>query len=443
MMKKNRVKKTISLLIFAAVLAAGVLQLDLDQGHAFDGNKDNTYYYLEKVDEDGKPVIGATFSIEGTNLETGAKVFTYLDNDIVDTWTTTTENNGSVEIWTGAGGKSKVVYKEIVTPEGYEKADDLVLVMWLNGSTGDWEGTVNGASVPPGTHDPIVIVNKLKKREIKIAKKEEGKGGAYLKGAVLEITGTKVNGIAIDKITINTAEEAATVSLPAGTYTLHEVAAPEGYELAEDITFDVAMDGTVTVDGKEVGEVTMTDKKTHEPKPLLSVKKTSNVKKAKPGDVIPFEITVTNKGDADAEEVIVLDTMGDALSYVSDDSNGTVDGQKISWNVKVAAGETRTININCRINASATGKVINNVEITNVKSEFIEPSEGEDEFEIVLGESEEPVKVDDTDEPTGKEVKEGKDSSSTGDSMTMASVLALILAAGGAVIALGRRRNLS
>ncbi len=44
------------------------------------------------------------------------------------------------------------------------------------------------------------------------------------------------------------------------TYTLHEENAPEGYAYAEDITFTVEKNGTVTVDGKDVnGTVVMKD----------------------------------------------------------------------------------------------------------------------------------------------------------------------------------------
>lgn len=46
------------------------------------------------------------------------------------------------------------------------------------------------------------------------------------------------------------------------TYTLSEVTAPSGYEVAEDITFTVEKDGTVSIDGKSVdnNEVIMKDK---------------------------------------------------------------------------------------------------------------------------------------------------------------------------------------
>ena len=48
--------------------------------------------------------------------------------------------------------------------------------------------------------------------------------------------------------------------LKPGDYTLHEVTAPKGYILADDITFTLSKTGEITVDGAKVDTVTMTDK---------------------------------------------------------------------------------------------------------------------------------------------------------------------------------------
>ena len=284
--------------------------------------------------------------------------------------------------------------------------------------------------------------------EVKIAKKDTG--GAYLKGAVLEITGTTKAGHAIEKKTITSTEEAVTLGLPSGTYTLHEVEPPEGYELVDDVVFTVE-DGVVTVEGEEVDEVVMVDPKKEEPKPKLSVKKTSEVKKAKPGDVIPFVITVTNDGDGDADDVVVFDTMGKGLTYVSDDSEGVTSGSKVSWNVKVPAGGEKVININCRIDKSAAGKVVNNVEIEGQEEE---PISGEDEFEVELyetGEKEEVEKGDKAEKEDGereKKPEKGKDKIEdserpvkTGDKQDLIGFALLLAASAFMLFALEYRRK--
>lgn len=82
-------------------------------------------------------------------------------------------------------------------------------------------------------------------------------GGSELNGAVLELTdGT---GALVDKWTSTTT--ARTFELKPGTYKFHEVSAPSGYLVADDITFTVAIDGTITVDGKTVDKVVMIDRK--------------------------------------------------------------------------------------------------------------------------------------------------------------------------------------
>ena len=45
--------------------------------------------------------------------------------------------------------------------------------------------------------------------------------------------------------------------IPAGSYTLHEVAAPDGYLIATDIAFSMDEQGVVTLDGVEVSAATV------------------------------------------------------------------------------------------------------------------------------------------------------------------------------------------
>ena len=82
-------------------------------------------------------------------------------------------------------------------------------------------------------------------------------GGSELEGAVLELT--DATGALVDKWTSTTI--ARTFELKPGTYKFHEVSAPSGYLVADDITFTVAIDGTITVDGKTVDKVVMIDGK--------------------------------------------------------------------------------------------------------------------------------------------------------------------------------------
>jgi uncharacterized repeat protein (TIGR01451 family) len=76
------------------------------------------------------------------------------------------------------------------------------------------------------------------------------------------------------------------------------------------------------------------------------------------GDVIVFTLRVTNTGDETAENVVVTDSMPgflDILDVVSSKGSVTVSGRDVRVNVgTVAHGEVVIINIQARVNESAT-----------------------------------------------------------------------------------------
>ena len=88
-----------------------------------------------------------------------------------------------------------------------------------------------------------------------------------LPGAKLKLT-DKVANVVLDEWTTDGTEHVYGQILP-GTYVLTETAAPNGYELADPIEFEVMPDGTVMVNGKAlpVPVVTMIDKDDTEKKP--------------------------------------------------------------------------------------------------------------------------------------------------------------------------------
>ena len=105
--------------------------------------------------------------------------------------------------------------------------------------------------------------------------------------------------------TITSTTSSSSVTLDPGEYTLEETVAPEGYiRNTEKITFVVADDGKVTIDGKEVSEVVMKN----EPIIVYISKKSINGKTELPGATI----TITDK-----DGKIVKDLDGQELTWKS------------------------------------------------------------------------------------------------------------------------------
>lgn len=172
---------------------------------------------------------------------------------------------------------------------------------------------------------------------------------------------------------------------------------------------------TIVKDGEAAEDVVFTNVKktdtTEDPKgddpepaktPLLSITKTTDVKNVQVGDVVPYTITITNSGEGDATGVEIVDALPEGLTYVSDDSNGAVDGQNVTWTVDVAAGESVRIVINAQINENASGKVVNSASITpNVNVPTV-PQKDVDEESVEIAKP-------DTSLTTGDGEDEGKD----------------------------------
>lgn len=98
----------------------------------------------------------------------------------------------------------------------------------------------------------VLFINR--RDGVPIEKKDDG--GNLLEGSKLQVkdsTGEVVHEFTSKK------EATTLVALAPGNYKLHEVSAPSGYELAEDIEFTVTDQETVKVDGAKVDAVTMID----------------------------------------------------------------------------------------------------------------------------------------------------------------------------------------
>lgn len=159
-----------------------------------------------------------------------------------------------VESWTSNGVEHKVVLSEGTytlhedsAPAGYAVANDITFTV-------DAEGNV---SVDGNPVSEVVMVDEYAFHDV-IISKVDAANNKELAGAVLKVTDKEGN--EVDKWTSEDGKN-HTVTVKPGTYTFTEVSAPKGYELAESITFNVDLNGKVTIDGKEVTAVVMKDAK--------------------------------------------------------------------------------------------------------------------------------------------------------------------------------------
>lgn len=149
---------------------------------------------------------------------------------------------------------------EVIAPEGYVRSNDTYYVS-IGGATAD--GITIGNAPDPWTNDPT-------EKEFTV-EKVSADGGELLSGAVFQVLdeGKKL----IEGKTITTLNGGSgTVTLPLGKYFLQETAAPEGYELNEElIPFEVTTNGRNTVTVKntpKTGSLTI-QKADEDGKPLL------------------------------------------------------------------------------------------------------------------------------------------------------------------------------
>ena len=166
----------------------------------------------------------------------------------------TEENSANTTEWTG----------RFDNLPAYENGE-LISYRVIEANSGDFSGLytpdseeqivvvdMNSTTGMSGTNHPNTPNTSI---EIAVSKRAVG-ATAELKGAKLQVLNAegKVavdgNGEKLEWTSSNTPHKLA--SMPVGLYKLHEVSAPSGYELAEDIQFRVNVDGTVEVfDGKD------------------------------------------------------------------------------------------------------------------------------------------------------------------------------------------------
>ena len=204
---------------------------------------------VAKVDENGKPLAGATFAVAAAD-------------DPADTRTVTTGEDGTAALdaaWLVAGRTYTIT--EVEAPAGFELAgsasftvaedgtvslvaDDGSVVATVLGKdgSGSYEATVDGRTAVITAADTSIAAQL-----VKVA------GSAPLAGAEFELAPAESSAFADGSAEARTLEvnanglTALSGLVAGGTYVLRETVAPAGYELiAGELTFTVGEDGTLT-----------------------------------------------------------------------------------------------------------------------------------------------------------------------------------------------------
>lgn len=178
---------------------------------------------ISKQDVYGEELSGAEMELENA------------DGELIDEWISDGTNHIVTEFPAGA-----YVLKEIAAPDGYIIATDIKFTVDVYGNV-TVENT-DAVAVSEDGNPLIVMVDDTTKVRIS---KQDITTGEELPGARLQVIDK--NGDVIEEWTSVNEPHYLEAVLKAGeTYTLHEVIAPDGYAIANDVEFTVNADGTVT-----------------------------------------------------------------------------------------------------------------------------------------------------------------------------------------------------
>ena len=178
---------------------------------------------ISKRDVYGNELVGAEMVLENA------------DGEIVDKWTSDGTNHIVSKL--GAG---EYMLKEIAAPDGYVIATDIKFTVDVYGNV--MVENVDFTAVSDNGNPLIAMVDDTTK--VRISKRDITTG-EELPGATLQIIGE--NGNVVEEWVSTDEAHFIEGKLIAGKeYTLRETIAPDGYEIANEISFTVNEDGSVT-----------------------------------------------------------------------------------------------------------------------------------------------------------------------------------------------------
>ena len=189
---------------------------------------------ISKVDVYGEKLIGAEMQLIDSQ------------DNVVDEWVSDGTNHIVTELPAG-----EYTLKEIAAPDGYVIANDIRFTVDVYGNV--TVENVDATAVSENGNPLVVMIDDTTKVQIS---KQDITTGVELPGATLQLIDENGN-VVEEWVTTNEPHMIEGKLIAGKEYTLKEIIAPEGYEIANEIKFTVNADGTVT-------EVVMYDEHTPE-----------------------------------------------------------------------------------------------------------------------------------------------------------------------------------
>lgn len=282
---------------------------------------------IKKVDADtNNAAYGAQFSLKGNFADGATMKSLAMSSDMA-----TISLDKALLI---ADGLTTYTLEETVAPDGYELIDPLTFTVATNGTITPTDPEAADSAGWTINDDGITLTAKDEPVEIQLIKNGSD-GQNNLSGAVFELyEGSSATGNAIRQETTDNNGTLRLDKLVANhTYTLHEVSAPAGYEVMDDVTFSVATNGTIafsnptladqagyTVDNsQDVVQITATDRQVE----ISLVKSGSDNQGVLPGAVFRLykldganRVQVGNDLTTDSQGVISLNKLTANTKYV-------------------------------------------------------------------------------------------------------------------------------
>ena len=178
---------------------------------------------LSKIDVYGEELIGAEMQLENANGE------------IVDEWTSDGTNHVVTELPAG-----DYTLKEIAAPDGYVIATDIKFTVDVYGNV--TVENVEATATSENGNPLVVMIDDTTKVQIS---KQDITTGEELPGAKLQVIDRDGN-VVEEWVSADEAHLVEGKLIAGKEYTLREIIAPDGYEIANEIKFTVNADGSVT-----------------------------------------------------------------------------------------------------------------------------------------------------------------------------------------------------